>query len=267
MPVLEVLVMQITFGRFLLLVTLLLMFAACATTVDIKSLDTGADGNPVLLNGKLKKPEGNGPFPAVVLLHGSGGITARRDADWANRLTDWGYVTLQVDSFGPRDVTVREILKNSSKVPHDIRAKDAHGAKSYLRSLQFVDAERIAVMGWSHGGGSTIFSILDKYGNQPFKAAIAFYPYCHYSLQNLKTPLLILTGELDDWCPVWRCREMMPLGETKHEVRLEVFPGAYHDFDWKGINRIVKGHRVLYDSIAAQNAIEQVNNFLATYLK
>jgi dienelactone hydrolase len=159
-----------------LIVFSLITLAACATATQFKSLDIGSDGKPKVLTGKLKKPKGHGPFPAVVLLHGSGGINASRDADWAKRLTDWGYVTLQVDSFGPRGVSVAEILKNSSKVPHDIRAKDAHGAKRYLTGLPFVDSDRIAVMEWSHGGGSTIFSVLSAYGDHPFKAAIAFYP-------------------------------------------------------------------------------------------
>jgi dienelactone hydrolase len=137
----------------------------------------------------------------------------------------------------------------------------------YLTGLPFVNRDRIAVMGWSHGGGSTIFSILSTYRDHPFKAAIAFYPYCSYSLKNLETPLLILTGEADDWCPARHCRNMMPAGESEHEVRLKIYPGAYHDFDWKGHDAIVKGHRVLYDPVAAADAIVQVKNYLATYLK
>lgn len=164
-------------------------------------------------------------------------------------------------------MSVAEILKNSSKVPHDIRAKDAHGAKRFLTGLLFVDGDRIAVMGWSHGGGSTIFSILSKYGDPPFKAAIAFYPYCLYSLQNLKTPLLILTGGADDWCPAFHCKHMMPTGKTRHAVRLKIYPRAYHDFDWKGLDRVVKGHRVLYDPTAAADAIVQVKKYLEVHLK
>jgi dienelactone hydrolase len=83
----------------------------------------------------------------------------------------------------------------------------------------------------------------------------------------LKTPLLILTGEADDWCPAFHCSYMMPAGETQHEVRLKIYPGAYHDFDWKGLDKVVKGHRVSYDPAAAGDAIVQVKKYLATYLK
>jgi hypothetical protein len=109
--------MRKTFCKIVLLVSSLLTFAACATAIEFKSLDIGTDGNPKLLTGKLKKPKGDGPFPAVVLLHGSGGVNASRDADWAKRLTDWGYVTLQVDSFGPRGVSVSEILLRYPIIP------------------------------------------------------------------------------------------------------------------------------------------------------
>jgi dienelactone hydrolase len=173
----------------LLLAASLITTAACAVSVQFKSLDIGSDGNPIILTGKLTKPKGEGPFPALVLLHGSGGVKARRDADWVKRLTNWGYVSLQVDSFGPRGVSVSEILKNSFKVPHYTRAKDAHGARHYLSRLPFVDRNRIAVMGWSHGGLSTIVSVIDAYGGDSFKAAIAFYPYCAYSMNWLKAPL------------------------------------------------------------------------------
>ncbi len=249
------------------LVACFLFLAGCATTVRFPSLDTGNGGNPVILTGRLMKPKGTGPFPAVVLLHGSGGVEARRDADWAVRITKWGYVTLRPDSFGPRGVSPSAVIKKAFTVPHDIRARDAHGAKDYLSRLPFVDKDRIAVMGWSHGGLSTIVSAMDTYGGEPFGAAIAFYPYCSYSLDHARAPLLILAGGADDWCPASLCSYMMPSGITEHEVILHIYPGAYHDFDWMGINRVVKGHRVQYNSKAEADAIVRVENFLARHLK
>lgn len=250
-----------------LLAVLWKITAACSTTVQFKSLNIGSDGNPKILTGKLTKPAGEGPFPAIVLLHGSGGIKARRDADWVRRLTGWGYVTLQADSFGPRGVSVSDILKNPFRVPPSMRADDAHGARRYLSQLSFIDSDRIAVMGWSHGGLSTIVSVIDSYGKNSFTAAIAFYPYCTYSMNWLKAPLLILIGEADDWCPVSKCTDLMPSGGTEHEVILKIYPGAHHDFDWKGINRVVKGHRVQYNPEAAADAIIRVKHFLSKHLK
>lgn len=176
--------------KILLIVLLTISFLISSTwagTIHFNSLDMGEDGNPTALSGKLMKPKGGGPFAAVVLLHGSGGVKARRDADWAARLIKWGYVTLQVDSFGPRGVSVAEILKDPFRVPHFVRARDAHGASNYLSGLPFVDRHKIAVMGWSHGGGATIVSVLRTFGTEPFKAASdAIFQVKKYLARHLK---------------------------------------------------------------------------------
>ena len=67
-------------------------------------------GKPTQLRGLLMKPDGAGPFPAVVALHGCSGLfkegaLVAREAAWAQLLTSHGYVVLFPDSFGPRDVT------------------------------------------------------------------------------------------------------------------------------------------------------------------
>ena len=61
------------------------------------------------INGYMLRPDGKGPFPAVVALHGCGGLWKRkkreltsRHADWGNRLQRAGYVVLFPDSFGSR---------------------------------------------------------------------------------------------------------------------------------------------------------------------
>jgi len=121
-----------------------------ADSVTFKSSDTTETGTPLMLTGKLTKPEGDGPFPALVCLHGCGGIS-RRDDHWVERLSNWGYVALQVDSFGPRGRS--SICTNTQLISHATRAQDAHDAKAFLHALPFINKDKIAVMGWSHGGG------------------------------------------------------------------------------------------------------------------
>lgn len=64
----------------------------------------GAPGGPAL-RGHLHRPQDDGPFAAVVLLHGCGGVTSTNHW-WANTLRRWGYVALLVDGLGPRGETV-----------------------------------------------------------------------------------------------------------------------------------------------------------------
>jgi dienelactone hydrolase len=246
---------------------------SAAEIVTFKGVTKTKDGDLLMLTGKLAKPQGEGRFPAVVLLHGCSGSTPREEI-WAERLKEWGYVTLAVDSLGPRGET--SICGNPMRIMPDTRGKDAHAAKSYLAGLPFVDSNRIAVMGWSHGGWTTLFAVQNppyseiKQRTDPFRAAIAFYPYCLAKLQRCAAPLLILIGESDDWCPAERCQKMekiwMP-GDTHQKVSLKVYPGAHHGFDFEGIDTTVSGHRILYNEDAAADSIIQVKNFLGAHMK
>ena len=233
---------------------------------------TSKTESALTLKGILNKPQGEGPFPAVVMLHGAGGIEGitRKYLDiWAQRLAGWGYMSLMVDSFGPRGKS--DITGDPSEVTPQLRAQDAHDAKSYLTGVPFVNRNQIALMGWSHGGWTVLHAIDDMTSIQsrgdPFRMAIAFYPWCDLSLRDLNAPLLILTGELDSWCPARNCQLRMPSGKTAREVTLKIYPQAHHCFDFEGIDTSISGHRLLYNAQAANDAFEQVKNFLARYAK
>ena len=247
-----------------LTVILTVMLLSSAAAVKFKGADS------LTLKGTLKKPKGDGPFPAVVLLHGCAGVNYERDSMWVSRLKRWGYITLQVDSLGSRGDADICIDNDLMKKYVSKRAMDAHDAKSYLAGLRFVDPKRIAVMGWSHGAISVIASVSEMPGKEivPFQAAIAFYPYCYKTLDDLNAPLLILIGGSDDWCPAKLCSSNMPKeGKSKHEVILKVYPGVCHGFDWPGKSVSYMGHTLRYNYKAGSDAIVQVREFLEKHLK
>ena len=247
-----------------------LMLGSCASTARFKSIPITKDMEPQMLTGKLMKPRGNGPFPAVVILHGCEGLNDFYTI-WAIRLRSWGYVTLQVDSFGPRGEYNLCAPGRLNLITPSQRALDAYGAKSYLAELPFVDPNRIAVMGWSHGGGATLETVWDKSWlvnpGDPFRAGVAFYPYCYPLIVN--APLLILIGEKDDWTPAARCKAffMIPTKETEHEIILKVYPGAYHCFDRPFDVQVHLGHWVGHNWKAASDADVQVRSFLERHIQ
>jgi len=63
-----------------------------------------AEPAPLLIRGTLRRPEGPGPFAAIVLLHGCEGDWRGIDERWGRRLAEWDYVALTVDSYGPRGI-------------------------------------------------------------------------------------------------------------------------------------------------------------------
>jgi len=224
-----------------------------------------------IINGFLTKPDGPGPFPAFVHLHGCSGLpnavkNGAEDHFWARRLAAWGYVVLVVDSF-----TARGINNTCSGEPAP-RVADAYGALAYLAHQPFVDANRIGVIGFSAGGIATLsiaeardFELFENEGEHGFKAAIAFYPACP-SDNPMKMPTLILTGELDDWTPARACRATAARRNGGSPVKLIVYPGAYHSFDVPRPGRRYFGHWLEYNAAADEQASEETRRFLAEQL-
>jgi dienelactone hydrolase len=250
------------------------MSTPAAESVTFKTTSAGRDSLLLSdkLTGKLTKPEGNGPFPAVVLLHSCHGIVRKFHDHWVEILESWGYVILQVDSFGPRGETniCGNFLYHTISSPK--RAQDAYDAKSYLTGLPFVDRNRIAVLGWGHGGWGVLRTVSEytmlHYRGDPFRAAVAFYPYCNVPLIHLNAPLLILIGEHDDWSPARKCSLSVPPGlKREHEIILKIYRGVSHCFDCEGMNENYLGHWLIYDPVAASDAITQVRKFLAKHLQ
>ncbi len=229
---------------------------------------------PITILGRLYRPDGEGPFPAVVLLHGSGGISAWNER-WAQRLRDWGYVVLDVDSMTPRGIYRHNTLgfNNPGTQPGRfltpfMRAGDAQGAASYLSTLPFVDPERIAALGGSQGG-STVMSALAIPGNpnspDSIRAGIALYPGC-YEYNGFNRPLLVLAGSADEFVSAARCEMRLAALTTGLAPTLKVYVGAHHGFEFEAPDRTHWGLRLQYDALAAADAFARIKAFLAEHL-
>ncbi len=225
----------------------------------------GAPGADIA--GYLAKPKGPGPFPAVVLLHSCLGLPSNRRAIQAS-LAASGYVALFVDDFSTRG------LKETCAVDFPAALPDAYGALAYLSRLAYVDASRIAAVGFSQGadtalriassGAASSFAIPD---GLKFKAAAAFYPPCsNQDGAQLKIPTLILVGAADAVTPAADCK-LLAKGQPGG-VRLVVYPQAGHCFDdpvFAG-GRSVMGMALKYDPEAAKRSRRDLGVFLADEL-
>ena len=222
------------------------------------------------IEGYLSKPEGSGPFAAIIYLHGCGGLSENARRYIAQLMTGWGYVSLAVDSFATRGI------KNACTELVPVRTGDALGALSYLSNLPFVDSQRIAVVGSSQGAivamelaSTDQAKIFEVPQGQKFRAAVAYYPLCGIASDELLFPMLILIGELDDWTPAKGCELWMQRRANRGApVRLVVYPGAYHAFDVPAFaeGRESFGHWLKYDPAAAAHSVQEMQNFLAAQL-
>jgi dienelactone hydrolase len=216
--------------------------ATCAFPARAAEPETVTIASPAASKGpftaRLLRPAGPGPFPAIVALHGCGGLLSSRgrlrsrEADWADRFLAAGYAVLFPDSFTARGL--HEICTGGERsiFPRD-RADDALAAGEWLARQPYIDRRRLALMGWSHGAMAVLWALRPGFLGTPplFKTAIAFYPGCRQidRLEDWRpsVPLTLLIGSADDWTRPGPCRALA----RRTGFRLIEYANAYHGFD------------------------------------
>ncbi|WAC60936.1 dienelactone hydrolase family protein [Brevundimonas sp. SL130] len=245
------------------------------------------------LVGYLFRPVGTTPeggAPAVVLMHGRGGVYSSladgvyeaqnltlRLKFWADYWTDRGYYVLVVDSFGPRGYPIGFAAGTYSSRPPEInevtiRPLDAYGALRFLRSVDDVADDRIGLMGFSNGA-STVLSALadDKPGDMRrigFRAGLALYPGCGLQgrfRQAYKTyaPVEVFIGTADQEVSPESCRTLVDRAQAAGApVNLTVYPDAAHGFDDPSRSR----QAVAANATATQDVRSRVDRFFEAQL-
>ena len=273
------------------------ILAGCAgTTAGLSILMTSATGASEHIPATLSRPEGPGPFPAVVIMHDCSGLGPRSSGApdrWAKELVERGYVTLVPDSFSTRGFP-NGVCTDPSPRRADVsplrRNRDAYAALAHLRTLPFVDGRRVGLMGGSHGGSTTLGTMAAPDSDQAPQArerlagfaAAALYPGCAaLAARGYRpvAPVLILIGEKDDWTPAEPCRVLTEAAQqAEHPVTIKIYPGAYHSFDSHNPVRYVatrvnsnapggRGATTGGDPAAWADSIRQVVAFFDRYLK
>ncbi|HET9823375.1 MAG TPA: prolyl oligopeptidase family serine peptidase [Burkholderiaceae bacterium] len=182
--------------------------------------------------------------PALVLMHGCGGLYDRRGGlaermrSYAELFHGEGWHVLLLDSFSSRGV--HELCtqpRRTRSVDQSHRRDDALGAMKWMAERDDVDPQRVALVGWSHGGSAVLAATnrrrdLPAHAPRAPRVAVAFYPGCVAELRlghESSAPLLVLLGAADDWTAPQPC---MALAErSAGGVRAVVYEGAFHGFD------------------------------------
>ena len=231
---------------------------------------------PATLTAELYTPKGPGAFPALVLLHGCGGIGPNIVA-WATWLREEGYAALVLDSFGGRGI--RRLCADASPLRGQRRSPDVYAAAAYLATLPVIDRNRIGAIGWSHGGWTVLWAgnTEERYSDVKLRALVAFYPVCaDVVAYGGTTPLLMLLGELDEWTSPETCRTVALGGRRAGRDVVDVlYPGAHHAFDAANLTRPVRvedarggrGATIAYNPSAHADAEKRVREFLARHLR
>lgn len=218
-----------------------LVVGGCATVTV--HFDNATPGRPLRVVATEYAPGGGGPFPAVIAMHGCGGVSTAVHA-WGRFLRDKGYVALVVDSWASRGLA-DSCDAGAVEVPNTERLDDLVGALRWLHGRPYVDRDRVGTMGWSNGG---VFAMASVNGpslararargvvmpEPGVRAAIAFYPGGCFSLihEQVVRPLLVLLGDADDWTIPGPCVQMVEAMRSRGaDAAIVLYPGAYHYFD------------------------------------
>ena len=122
------------------------------------------DGD-ITLKAIVYRPEGAGPFPAIIGMHDCAGLTnssaavAVKYREWAQLLVKDGFVVLFPDSYGSRGLGNQCTARNRPVRPDRERVADANASRRWLGQQPDVRADHISLLGWSNGGSSVLWTV------------------------------------------------------------------------------------------------------------
>ncbi len=268
-----------------LLVVLVALFCAGGASAE-KVQFTSADRT--VITGHWFATTGNERRPAVIALHGCGGLYRRdgttldaRYPEYVARLQRAGYHVLLPDSFGSRGSgPICALAREQRTISSATRRADVAAAVNWLAARADVDPRRIALLGWSHGAGTALNAInaLQPLTAHRLAGAALFYPGCRAALaqpHRIELPVLLLLGEKDDWTPPAPCLQLAQqtrAAQPDADLTVKIYADSYHGFDSTrperfradvstGVNR--GGVHVGANAAARAQSLQQLDSFLA----
>src|SRR3984893_9519468 len=179
-------------------------------------------------------------YPAVVVVHTIGGYREANEGYAAAELRKSGFATLTYDSFAARGTTGVAMSGSPGYLPGGLAA--AFAALRLLASEPKIDADRIAIVGFSFGGEVAHLTAFEPLrsalnpGQGRFAAHVAFYPAGNFGVIAERgaytgSPVLMLLGEKDDNLPVAKVESYLAYARAAGNpapIETVTYPGAYH---------------------------------------
>jgi dienelactone hydrolase len=234
----------------------------------------------------IYKPAGAGRFPALILVHTCGGLRPEI-RNWTKEALSRGYVVFVIDSLSPRGL--KTVCHPPTAVSIWRGVKDSFQALDHLKRFEFVDPDRVGLMGFSWGAmvgllasSKTVADVFSP--SKRFAAVASLYPGCYFAasgtrgeIEFLRTdtdrPVLLLMGELDTETPPADCvSRLEALKDRGAPVIWHLYPKATHCWDCSSLQNLSKvdffGHKVVYhyDEQVTHDSTQRAFDFLANHL-
>jgi len=218
-------------------------------------------GNGDLVPGYLAKPDGDGPFPGVVVIQEWWGLNDHIK-DVAERFAREGFAALAPDLYrGAVAAEPDDARKLAMELDRPKAIKDIQGAVNYLIAQRFIAPKKAGVVGFCMGGG--LAATMSHLG-MDVGAAVVFYGNVR-DLANdevareVSAPLMGNFGEADAGIPVDLVRAVeQKLKQHGKTCDFKIFPDAPHAF--------FNDEREAYREAAAKDAWNRTVGWFRQYL-
>ena len=208
-------------------------------------IGTGAERDPPTeaVGTLFLPPEASAarPVPAVVILHGSGGVQGVRELTYGRQFAAMGVAALVVDAFAARRDHATGFTARLLAITETMMLADAYAGLRFLAARPEIDGSRVALVGFSYGGMAAVFAAHAQIAaalapdGQRFAAHAAFYAPCVARFDDTRAtgaPVLMMMGGRDAITDRERCAETAAdLRAGGAQVETVVFPEAFHQWD------------------------------------
>lgn len=188
-------------------------------------------------------------YPAVIVVHSIAGYRDANEGYVATELRKAGFATLTYDTFAARGTTGAALSGSTGYLP--IGVADAYAALRFLAAEPRIDADRIAVIGFSYGGEVAHLAAFEMLRSAlhpapgRFAAHVAFYPGGNFGATAAAgaytgSPVLMLLGEKDDNLPVAKIESYLAYARAAGfppPIETMIYPGAYHAWTVPDLSR------------------------------
>lgn len=188
----------------------------------------GPDGET--LTGYWARPEGDGPWPAVIVLQEWWGVN-EHIMDVTRRIANEGYVALAPDLYKGQVATEPdEARKLVMELDMPAAVQEIGSAIDYLLAQEFVAGDKAGIVGFCMGGRLTLMTALV---NDNLAVVVPFYgsPLTPEEAAGVKAPVLGLYGAEDGGIPV---EGVLAMGEALTAAgidnEIQIYEGAPHAF-------------------------------------
>ena len=182
------------------------------------------------LEGYLARPEGDGPFPGIVVIHEAYGLNENMK-DIARRFADQGYVALAVDLFAGRNRAICMFQLIGGLLLRSLNNRGVHDLKAALTFLSAqpgVDDARLGAVGYCMGGS---YAIAWACTDDRIKAIAPYYAGNPRPLEAVAR-LCPVVGSYPDKDFTTKQGQKLDVELERYDVPhdIKIYPGAKHSF-------------------------------------